>query len=88
LGTEDQPVINASELGEFAYCRCAWWLGRVRGLPSTRPETLARGQALHEGHGRRAQRAVRLGRIAAWALPLSAALIGIGILLMAGGGSL
>ncbi len=85
MAAEDQPVINASEVGEFAYCRCAWWLGRVRGLPSSNRAGLAHGHTLHEGHGRRARQAERWRGVAVWALLLAAALIGAGIhLLLAG----
>ncbi len=76
-----QPVSQASELGEFAYCRCAWWLGRVCGLPSTNRAALAHGRALHERHGRQAQRATWLGSAATWAFWLALILVAIGILL-------
>mgnify|MGYP005837564477 CR=1 FL=1 len=76
------PIINASELGEYSYCRRAWWLGRVQGLSSRNLAALARGQALHELHGRRAQRAIRFRRVALGGLLLASSLIVIGFYLL------
>lgn len=45
-------VIRASELGQYAYCAKAWWLGSVAGVASTNTEALARGTAAHAAHGR------------------------------------
>ena len=81
----EQPVISASELGEFTFCHTAWWLDRVQGLPSTNQAGLAQGRALHEGHGRRARRAVRLRAAAGWLLLLAAASIGAGLYLLLAG---
>lgn len=44
-------VIRASELGEYAYCRRAWWLRAVQGYASSHVAELAAGTALHERHG-------------------------------------
>ncbi len=85
METRDQPVINASELGEFTYCRCAWWLGRVQGLASTHQAALAQGRALHQAHGRRAQHADWLRGAALWALVPAAVLFVAGILLLLAG---
>jgi hypothetical protein len=45
------PVIKASELAEFDYCRRAWWLRHVR-LVTPPPVTPAirRGQTHHTSH--------------------------------------
>lgn len=82
-------VINASELGEFAYCRRAWWLHRVKGLAPTNTRALARGRALHTAHGHRAQHADRLRRFACWALASSLLLAaaGLALILAQGGGT-
>jgi CRISPR/Cas system-associated exonuclease Cas4 (RecB family) len=50
---ESERVIRASEVGAYAYCARAWWLGSVEGV---RPEDLRRletGRAVHERHGQR-----------------------------------
>lgn len=45
-------VIRASEIGEFLYCRRAWWLRHVRSYQSANVRELAAGAAAHAGHGR------------------------------------
>jgi len=90
MDSDTEPIAHASELGEFAYCRTAWWLAHVQGLPATNRAAQERGRALHQEHGRRARRAVWLQGAAAWALGLALILIVIGFLLVskAAGGSL
>jgi hypothetical protein len=46
------PLIRASEVGEYVYCRRAWWLRHVRGLASANTRALAAGAAAHARHGR------------------------------------
>jgi hypothetical protein len=86
---ESEATINASELGEFAYCRRGWWLRRVCGLASGNAGALAQGRALHELHGQRTRWALRAQR--AGILMLLAAVIAIGagacLLLMQRGGA-
>ena len=45
-------VIRASEIGEYLYCRRAWWLHRVEGLESANELVMAEGTETHAGHGR------------------------------------
>ena len=57
-------VIRASEVGAYAYCAHAWWLGAVEGA---RPEDVRRlqsGQAIHEQHGQRVILGAALQRLA------------------------
>jgi CRISPR/Cas system-associated exonuclease Cas4 (RecB family) len=46
-----QPVIRASEIGEYVYCSHSWWLRRVEGLESEHAERMERGTRLHRRHG-------------------------------------
>lgn len=49
---DDQPMIRASEVGEYVYCARAWWLKRVQGVQSTNVAALRAGTAAHDQHGR------------------------------------
>lgn len=44
--------IRASEIGEYLYCRRAWWLRHVQGHESANTEELAHGLEHHAQHGR------------------------------------
>ena len=44
-------VIRASELGQYAYCPKAWWLGSVLGVKTTNTHDLHRGEIVHRAHG-------------------------------------
>ena len=60
----DERVIRASEVGAYAYCAHAWWLGHVEGLRPEHGERLRAGRAAHERHGVRmlvSMALVRLG---------------------------
>lgn len=59
-----QQIIRASELGEYVFCRRAWWLHRVQGLESANWAQMATGAAHHAQHGRAVQRADTLTRAA------------------------
>lgn len=46
------PVIRASEIGSYLYCRRAWWY-RKQGVESENRAELAAGTELHRQHGRK-----------------------------------
>lgn len=62
--------LRASEIGEYLYCRRAWWYRR-QGVPSANVRRMAEGTAFHRRHGRLVWRAMLL-RTAAYALLLLA----------------
>ncbi len=67
-----ERFITASELGDYAYCRRAWWLRAVQGLGTEeRSERFERGQARHRAHAR-TLRAARAGVVIALLLALAA----------------
>ncbi len=72
-------VIRASELGQYAYCARAWWLGRVLGYRPTNLERLTVGEAAHVRHG---QKVVGSRRLQRWAYALLALALLAGALLL------
>lgn len=57
-------ILRASEIGEYVFCRRAWWLDRVKGIASANHELMHAGIAQHAAHGRVVQRADSLRRAA------------------------
>lgn len=70
-------VIRASEVGLYAYCARAWWLGAVRGQASSHAQEMATGEAAHRRHGRGVTLAFWLNRLA-YTLLLLAVVVGVG----------
>ena len=52
MGKQRLRVIRASEIGQYAYCAKAWWLGSVQGVASANTRELAQGEQAHRAHGR------------------------------------
>lgn len=71
----DDDIIRASEIGQYAYCARAWWLARVKGLPSANVVQMQAGSEQHRLHGRSVERFHRLRRVALVLLLLAAALL-------------
>ena len=69
------PVIRASELGQYAFCARAWWLGRVKGYRSTNVAAMRQGSWQHRLHGRSVERYHRLRRLAVALLVLCAVVL-------------
>ena len=49
--SQDDPVVRASEIAQYAFCARAWWLGRVRGYRSSNVAAMRQGEAGHRAHG-------------------------------------
>lgn len=64
------PIVRASEIGSYLYCRRAWWY-RKQGVESENRAELASGTELHLQHGR-AVMAAGLLQIAGFVLLLAA----------------
>ena len=45
------PVIRSSDIGNYLYCRRAWWY-RKQGIESENKTELTAGTELHQRHGR------------------------------------
>jgi hypothetical protein len=63
LPMKSRDCINASEVGQFVFCRRAWFLARC-GHPSTLEKERRRGTAFHERHSGKVRAASRAGRLA------------------------
>jgi CRISPR/Cas system-associated exonuclease Cas4 (RecB family) len=50
-------VLRASEIGEYVFCRRAWWYAG-QGLPSSNKQAQTAGTRWHQRHGRQV---VRMG---------------------------
>ncbi len=72
------PVIRASDIGNYLYCRRAWWYRR-QGYESSNQAELAAGTELHARHGRQVIVSGLL-RLLGWALFLAALVAGIFVL--------
>jgi hypothetical protein len=46
------PLLRASEIGSYLYCRRAWWY-RKQGMESENRSEMATGTELHRQHGRK-----------------------------------
>jgi hypothetical protein len=46
------PIIRASEIGQYVFCRRAWWLGAVQGYRPVNDAVLEAGTRTHLQHGR------------------------------------
>ncbi len=44
------PIIRASELAQFSFCRRAWWLAAIKGHRPHNQATLAYGVTTHNRH--------------------------------------
>jgi hypothetical protein len=49
--TVPMRMIRSSDIGNYLYCRRAWWY-RKQGIPSENQMELAAGTQLHKRHGR------------------------------------
>jgi len=59
---KDDDVIRASELGQYAFCAKAWWLGSIEGVPSANVREMDAGTSMHERHGQAVQLSAWLSR--------------------------
>lgn len=73
-------LIRASEVGQYAYCARAWWLGDVLGYQSAHVQEMAVGQVAHREHGRVVVRYHRVQRLA-YACLVMAGLVAVLLLL-------
>lgn len=68
-------IIRASEVGQYAYCSHAWWLGSVEGLPSAHLDAMQAGEAAHRRHGQGVRVSLTFRRLAYTLLFLAVVLL-------------
>ncbi|QLQ05034.1 MAG: hypothetical protein HZY76_02270 [Anaerolineae bacterium] len=76
-----EPLIRASDIGQYLFCHRAWWLARIQQVPSSNLAEMAAGSAAHTRHGRQMKSAQRLQQIGV-GLMIVAALLGLLLLWM------
>jgi CRISPR/Cas system-associated exonuclease Cas4 (RecB family) len=81
MKSKEDRIIRASEVGLYAYCARAWWLGQVEGYRPVNQAVLEAGESAHQAHGRAVRDYHRL-RQAAYALLGLALLAGAVLLVM------
>ncbi len=83
----DEPVIRASELGEYVYCARSWWLKRVQGVQSRNKAALRSGTAAHDRHGRGVATVQTQRRLATFLLAAALVVLLAAVLLALVGGA-
>jgi hypothetical protein len=78
------PIIRASEIGQYAYCARAWWLGRIKGYRSTNEAAMRAGSEAHHDHGRAVESYHRLRRLATVLIIVAALALAVWLLLVVG----
>lgn len=76
-----EPVIRASEVAQYAFCARAWWLGQVKGYQTSNVSVMRRGTARHEAHGRAVAGYLLLQRLAVALIVLAGMLLVLWLLL-------
>jgi hypothetical protein len=83
VGRQDD-IVRASEIGQYAFCARAWWLGRVKGYRSTNVAAMRQGEAFHHRHGRSVTGSHLMQRLAVFLLVLAALVLAAWLLLSLG----
>ncbi len=73
----EDDILRASEIAEYLFCARAWWLGRVKGLPSQNVREMKHGVSWHQRHGRAVERFYLLQRLAVALLILAIAILAV-----------
>lgn len=74
-----QKIINASEIGNYVYCRRSWWYA-LQGIPSENQRSLAEGKTTHQKIGRQIRHVKLIRRVLIALLILLIAALVISIL--------
>jgi 3-mercaptopyruvate sulfurtransferase SseA len=83
--SQQDPVVRASEISQYAYCARAWWFARVKGHRSANVAALRAGVSGHRAHGRAVVGSNRLHRLALVLLVIAGVLLAAWLVLSTGG---
>lgn len=83
--SQQDPVVRASEISQYAFCARSWWLQRVRGYRSSNLAAMDWGAARHRTHGRSVMGYHLLRRLAVSLLVLAGVSLLVWLILMLGG---
>ena len=73
--SQQDPIVRASEIGQYAYCARAWWFARVKGYRSAHVAAMRQGTARHGVHGRAVEGYHLLRRLAVALIVLAGLLL-------------
>jgi hypothetical protein len=83
--SQQDPIIRASEISQYAFCARSWWLQRVRGYRSSNLSAMEQGAARHRTHGRSVEGYHLLRRLAVALLVLAGVSLLVWLILILGG---
>ena len=81
----EDDILRASEIAEYLFCARAWWLERVKGVPSLNVREMQQGASWHQRHGRAVERFHLLQRLAVALLILATAILAVWLWRILGG---
>ncbi len=81
----EDDILRASEIAEYVFCARAWWLGRVKGVPSLNIRQMKHGASWHQSHDRTVERFHFLQRLSLTLLILAIVILVIWLWLTLGG---
>ena len=82
--SQRDPIVRASEIGQYAYCARAWWFARVKGYRSANVAAMRKGTARHGAHGRAVEGYHLLRRLAVALIVLAGLLLLVWLLVSLG----
>lgn len=83
--SQQDPIVRASEISQYAYCARAWWFARVKGCRPANVDDLRAGVSGHRAHGRAVAGSAWLLRLALLLLVVAGLLLATWLLLGTGG---